>query len=189
MAAAIEYALELDNKQFKRGAAGAENSMSSLGSSIGGLAKVGGLAALAGAIAGVGAATAAAAKGVGLAMSMETATTQFGILLGSADAAQQRIAELRDFASATPFQFPEIANASKTLETLTKGALSTGKGLTMVGDVAAMTGQPFSDTAVTVGRLFDALDSGQAAGQSLSRLQELGAISGDTRAQIEQVGS
>ncbi|MFR7733459.1 MAG: hypothetical protein ACLU7D_08945 [Collinsella sp.] len=52
--------------------------------------------------------------------------------------------ELADFAAHTPFQqLPEIAAASRTLETLTDGALSTGQGLAMVGDVASGTNPPF----------------------------------------------
>ena len=116
---------------------------------------------------------------------METLETAFIPLLGSVQAAQDRIAELAKFAAETPFELPEIAAASKTLETLTRGALSTSEGLRLVGDVASATNAPFNEIATTVGRLYDGLQSGRPVGEVMQRLQELGAVSGDTRAQIE----
>ena len=44
---------------------------------------------------------------------IETLESQFKPLLGSAEAAQERIAELSRFAAKTPFQLPAIANASR----------------------------------------------------------------------------
>ena len=116
---------------------------------------------------------------------METLATAFTPLLGSAQAAQDRIAELAKFAAETPFEMPEIAKASKTLETLTRGALSTSEGLRLVGDVASATNTPFEEISTTIGRLYDGLQSGRPVGEVMQRLQELGAVSGDTRSQIE----
>lgn len=116
---------------------------------------------------------------------METLETAFIPLLGSVEAAQARIEELARFAAETPFEMPEIAKASKTLETLTRGALSTADGLRLVGDVASATNAPFEEISVTVGRLYDGLQSGRPVGEVMQRLQELGAVSGETRSQIE----
>jgi hypothetical protein len=127
----------------------------------------------------------AGAVATGQAAELETLETAFTPLLGSADAAKDRIAELSRFAASTPFELPEIAKASKVLETLTKGALATGDGLRLVGDVASATNQPFEEVATTIGRLYDGLQSGRPVGEAMQRLQELGAVSGDTRAQIE----
>lgn len=111
--------------------------------------------------------------------------TQFKVLLGSADAAKARISELSDFARTTPFELPEVVKASAALETLTQGALATGDGLRLVGDVAAGTGVPMDELAVTMGRLYDSVQSGRSVGEELARLQEIGAVSGETRSQIE----
>jgi len=115
----------------------------------------------------------------------ETITAQFETILGGAKAAQDRMEELTNFAKTTPFQIGQIANASQTLETLTQGALSTGAGLRMVGDIAAAKGEDFQSLSVHVGRLYDGLQTGRAVGEAMNRLNELGIISGKTRGEIE----
>lgn len=133
----------------------------------------------------VGGAAAGFKKAIDEAANMETMQTSFKVMLGSIDAAKERMADLANFANSTPFELPEVAAASRTLQTLTKGALATGQGLTLVGDVASAVNQPFEDIAVTVGRLYDGLQSGRPVGETIARLQELGIISGETRGKIE----
>ncbi|MDR1284109.1 MAG: hypothetical protein LBK99_25330 [Opitutaceae bacterium] len=118
---------------------------------------------------------------------MQTLQTQFQTLLKSVSAAKARIAELYKFAAATPFQIGEIAEASRNLEVLTRGALSTGAGLRMVGDAAAATGGDFASTAFYIGRLYAGLKNGSPIGGVLMRLQELGLVSGTARLQLEQL--
>lgn len=126
-------------------------------------------------------------RAMGEAADAETIQTQFETILGSADAAKDRFAELAEFSKTTPFQLSGIAKASRTLETLTKGALSTGDGLRMVGDASAASGADLSNLSMHVGRLYDGLQSGRAVGESLMRMQELGLISGNTRNKIEDL--
>lgn len=114
-------------------------------------------------------------------------TTAFEVLLGSAEAANKRVEELITFAGQTPFTRDSIFEASRILEVFTKGALSTGDGLKMVGDIAAGTQQEFTDVALWVGRMYDSLSAGRPVGEMTSRLQEMGAISGDARDRIEQL--
>ena len=116
---------------------------------------------------------------------METFAMQFEVLLGSADAAKERMADLSTFAERTPFELPGIVEASRLLQTFTDGALAAGDGLRMVGDIAAGTGKPIEDVAFKVGRMYDAFRSGTNIGESLMYLQEMGAISGETRRKIE----
>jgi hypothetical protein len=184
----ITYDIGLNPSAFSAGLGKLRSALGGIGSGIasafGPLATIAGPAALAGAaVAGVG----LAIKGIGKAAEMETLRTAFEPLLGGADAARGRIDELSKFAASTPFELPAIAKASRTLETLTQGALSTGNGLTLVGDVASATGTPFDELATTVGRMYDGLKSGRGAGESLARMQELGAITGTTRAEIERL--
>lgn len=175
----IDYTIGAKTAGFTSGISGAMSKLRGLAS---GFAKI---AAPVGAIGGIAGLTAGIGKAIGKAAELETLETAFQPLLGSAAAAEDRIAELADFAASTPFELPEIAAASKTLETLTRGALATGDGLTMVGDVAAATGRPFDEISTTIGRLYDGLDSGRPVGEALARLQELGVISGETRGQLE----
>lgn len=109
------------------------------------------------------------------------------VLLGSTEAAVKRIQELQKFSASTPFQMEEIARASKILQTLSGDALSTGEGLKLVGDVAAVTSEPINEIAVHMGRLYSGLQSGRAVGESTARLQELGALSAPARSEIERL--
>jgi len=124
---------------------------------------------------------------VDVASQFEQYNVQLEVLLGSADAAQKRIGELTEFAIPTPFEFPEVVRASNQLEVLTKGALSTGAGLRMVGDVASGTSQAIDELSTWFGRLYDGIQSGRPVGEAMQRLQELGAVSGDVRARIESM--
>lgn len=126
-------------------------------------------------------------KSMGAAAQAQTLQAGFVTLLGSADAARARMSELSKFAASTPFEIPQVVKASKTLETLTQGALSTGAGLRMVGDLASISGQPFEDLSVHVGRLYDGLMNGRPVGEAMMRLQELGLMSSATRSRIEDL--
>lgn len=176
----IDYTIGLKAGGFNRGAASAMGELKKIGTAAAKITATAGLAA------GVGMG-AAIFKGINAAAARETLETAFIPLLGSVKAAQDRMAELASFAASTPFEMPEIATASRTLQTLTKGALSTGDGLTLVGDVAAGANQSFAEVAVTIGRLHDALQNNRPAGEALQRLQEIGAVSGDVRGQIEKL--
>lgn len=118
---------------------------------------------------------------------IEDLETSFQSLLGSQGAALSRMKDLKKFAAETPFEMPEIAQASRVLQTLTKGALSSGGGLTMVGNVAAATGRDFRELALHVGRLYDGLQSGREVGRALMELQQMGVVSGDVRNRIERM--
>jgi hypothetical protein len=170
-------------------AAQAGNAFKGLASMPGKLmGSMGGAMPFAGVIGGLGGLAAAATlavSAVNKAAEMETLETAFAPLIGGSENAKKRIKELANFAAATPFELPEIAKGSRVLETLTKGALSTGEGLRMVGDVAAATQQPFEEIAMWVGRLYDGLQSGRPVGEAMMRLQELGVVSGDVRARLE----
>lgn len=189
MSKGIDYGLDLDTSPFTGGISAARASLGGFQAfSVGAMAAVG--AAVTGAalaLKGLQAVWTEAQAAVGEAANRETMQTAFIPLLGSAKAAKDRMAELADFAAHTPFQLPEVATASRTLETLTDGALSTGQGLTMIGDVASGTNTPFEELAVTIGRLYSGLDSGRPVGEAMQRLQEIGAITPGVRAKLEKL--
>ena len=193
--ATLKASMTLDKTKFEQGLTGAISSAKSAGvkmgsvvaSGIGGGLRMLGTAGLATSLAGVGSAALGMGKALGKAAEMEGMQVQFGTLLKSSDKAKQRLEELAKFAAETPFELPEIVQASKMLEVLAGSALSTGKGLTLVGDVAAGTGVAFNEVAMWVGRLYDGLQSGRPVGEAMARLQEMGAVSGKLRNEIEKL--
>ncbi|QHV64808.1 hypothetical protein DMI80_02250 [Akkermansia muciniphila] len=189
MANGISYQLDLDNAGFQRGLGEARSAVSGFSSLVRPqmMMVAASVAGAALAVKGVSTAFREARAAVGEAANRETMETAFVPLLGSAKAARERMAELADFAAHTPFQLPGIAAASRTLESLTDGALSTGDGLRLVGDAASAQNTPIEEMAVTIGRLYSGLDSGRPVGEAMQRLQELGAISPDVRAKLEKL--
>jgi len=181
----LNSVITLDNSQFNRAAASSRGQVGALG---GGIARtLAPMAAFAGGFLSAAGAMLAFNKAKNEAAEFEDFEASFVTLLGSQEAAMQRMQELSDFGKSTPFELPGVVKASKVLESLTQGALSTGPGLTMVGDVAASAGQPVEELAVHIGRLYDGLQTGRAVGESLARLQELGLISGEARGEIEKL--
>ncbi len=166
-----------------RNAVGAIGQGMSTGGLGGGLAAgagvLGPIGIAGGVIAGIGAAA------LGSAGEIERFETQLSVLFGSVGAAKDRIADLTQFAATTPFELPEVVNASKTLQVFTGDALSSGNALRLIGDVAAGTGSNFGETAMWFGRMYDALKSGRPFGEATMRLQEMGALSGQSREKIE----
>jgi SLT domain-containing protein len=131
--------------------------------------------------------TAATGYGLKAVMEEQDLVSSFEVMLGDRKAAENRMQELIAFAGQTPFTRQEIWRSSRQLELLTGGALATGEGLRMVGDIAAGTVQPFEEVAMWVGRLHDGLQSGRPIGQAAMRLQEMGALSGESRAKLEKL--
>ncbi|GIK37601.1 MAG: hypothetical protein BroJett011_14340 [Chloroflexota bacterium] len=115
----------------------------------------------------------------------ETYETKFKTLLGSAEAAQGRIQELAEFADKTPFELPQVVQASLLLQNFGGDLLATGESLTQIGDMAAATGGDFGNMAVWVGRLYKALQDGSPFGEVAQRFREMGLQTGDAMQKME----
>ena len=126
---------------------------------------------------------------IDLEVQQQNLESSFEVLLGSKKKAQKRIDDLTTFAGSTPFTRDEIYQASRTLQVFTGNALSTGKGLKMVGDVAAGTNSDFSDVALWVGRMYDGMKNHQTIGEATAALQDMGAISGQDRTKLEALAA
>ena len=126
---------------------------------------------------------------------MEKYQTQMGVLLKGTDSfavgvgrAKTRMAELAKFAAETPMTLPEIVQAEKVMlgfgESTTKALAAAKTDLsgwrTMIGDVAAGTGQSFGEIAGYFGRL-----SSGATGEFFQRMTELGVV---TRSSLKEMG-
>lgn len=147
----------------------------------------GALAGIAAAVGGVMGLNAAIQQSVRFNAQLEQQAVAFKTLLGNAEAASRRMGELARFAAQTPFELPEIVQASKVLQSLTNGALASGDGLRLVGDAAAATGRPLEEVAMWVGRLYAGLQSGTPVGEATVRLLEMGLISGTTARRLNEL--
>lgn len=114
----------------------------------------------------------------------EVAQLQFENLLGSADAAREHIEMLYSFANETPFLNPDVLSGGKVLYNIGEAALGAGKGIRMVGDMAAFAEMNFSEMAGVVGRLYTMIASGDAFGEEARRLLELGLLTGEQRNEL-----
>lgn len=114
--------------------------------------------------------------------------TQFGVLLGSVEAAQERMADLAEFGATTPFDLPGVVEADRILQGFGLHAEDvvdmfgfSGEEIRRIaGDTAAGTGASFQEMALLIGRF-----SSGATGEALMRMAELGI---GTRAQLTEMG-
>lgn len=173
MAVSVKATLTLDTAQFSKALKGALTTANLVSSAIvGAFNKItGGFSAL--------------AKGIfDAASEMEQFKFSFEALLGSAEKAQKKMAEVAAFSNSTRFDLKDVAEASRNLEILTRGALSGEKGLRLIGDTAAGLQKPFQDVAYAVGELFDTLSKGGDAASELENLRQMGAITQKGAGQI-----
>jgi hypothetical protein len=145
------------------------------------------IAALAGVTAGLAGFAAAIKQSVSFNAQLEQQSVAFRTLLGNAEAATARMKELSNFAAKTPFELPEVVNASKVLQSMTDGALAAGEGLRIVGDAAAASGRGLDEASMWIGRLYAGLNSGTPVGEATLRLLEMGLISGSTARRLNEL--
>jgi len=137
--------------------------------------------------AGVAGAAAALWKTIQTAFRFEAITTQFKVLFKDLQRAREHMEALADFSARTPFQLEGIADASRLLEVFTGGVLNTEAGLKLVGDAAAAAGRDIQEVAMWVGRAYTAIKAGQPFGEAAQRLQEMGLLTGEARAELERL--
>lgn len=158
-----------------------------------------GFMAMSGAIAGVGAAATAAgaalskmiADGYANAKSIETITTQYEVLLGSAESAAIRLEEVRKLGAETPFELTGLAKANITLEKFSQGALGSIEDLRKLGDAVALTGELTDENLVrgaeALAKAYSNIRVGKTAGESLQTLMEMGIITPKVTQQVEKL--
>jgi hypothetical protein len=130
-----------------------------------------------------------AKEAVDAAAELERYTVIFGNLLGGMDKGAQRMKTLLTFANDNGLRLTTVAEASKTLEVFTRGALSGSKGLKLVGDVARGTNSEFEYTAELIGRTYEGLRSGTSVARELYQFRRSGAINGQQANRIEGLAS
>lgn len=128
---------------------------------------------------------AVAGAAIGMNSTLETSTLQFTTLMGSASQARQHVQDLFEFAKKTPFETQPIIEASRQLQVFGGSALNTKQNLALIGDASAATSAPINELSTWVGRLYSALESGKPFGEAAMRLQELGVMTPQARAELE----
>lgn len=108
----------------------------------------------------IGAAAALTAAGTaattfGLKSAADFEQTRIGIenMLGSADKARALLGDISKFAAQTPFEFPELAQATKQLIAFGFSGEDAFNTMKQLGDVSAAVGAPINDLAYLMGTL------------------------------------
>lgn len=128
-----------------------------------------------GAAAGIGAGfVASLGYGTKIAADNEVAQQSFGVLLGSAQAADGFLKQLGDFAATTPFEFPELRDAASRL-------LAVG---TATGDVIPLM-TALGDATSAMGTGAEGIDRAVTA---LSQMQQKGKVTGEEMLQLAEAG-
>lgn len=124
---------------------------------------------------------------IGMNASLETSTLQFTTLMGNAEQARKHVEGLFRFAAETPFETGPIIEASRLLQTFGGSALNTEGNLRLVGDAAAATSNQINEVAFWVGRAYSLIQAGKPFGEAAMRLQEMGILSAEARARLEEL--
>ena len=127
-----------------------------------------------------------------LASDFEQTQVAFTTMLGDADKAKALFNELRDFSASTPFEFPEIRDAGRSLLAFGVNAEDVTESLRRIGDISAGVGAPVGEIAELYGkakvqgRLF-AEDINQFQGRGIPILQELATVLGVSTAEVKNL--
>ena len=200
---ALTVILGADITALKRAMAGATELVSAsakrmgklTGAGLAGLGK-GGMVAM---TAGIGAAMAGAAAAVGVGMKSVTAAADFeqtkvafATLIGDAAKAEATLTKLRELGAATPFEFPELADAGRKLIAFGESADTVPETLRRIGDVSAGVQAPIGEIAEIYGkarvqgRLF-AEDVNQLTGRGIPIIGELAKQFGVNESQVRKL--
>lgn len=182
---------------FIRGIKGAEDRTKAFTGSVKGMGGIveGAFGSLQGKLAGlVGAGGILGGIGLSLkfAADAEKTATSFRVLIGDATEANKVLADLRKFGAETPFEFPELADASKKLLAFGVSTDSLLPTLRRLGDVSAGLDIPIGELAEIYGkarvqgRLF-AEDVNQLVGRGIPVIQEFAKQFGVTDDEVKKL--
>lgn len=128
---------------------------------------------------------------VNLAAEAEQTHLAFEVMLGDARQAKAMVADIRKFASTTPFNTRELTGAAKQLISYGVAADNVMPTLKMLGDVSAAFGQdlPIHDLVYLYGTLYSQRrayqkDINQFTGRGVPILDELAAVTGKSVAEL-----
>lgn len=136
-------------KQVARQLGEAEGAAGKLDAVLRGMGKI----AVTGMLTTLGSGLAALVKGTKVAAELETVTTQFEVLTGSAKVAKDTIEGLRDFAKTTPLSFDAITEGAKNLMAFGVSAQDVQQKLVMLGNAAMGDNEKMLDLVGAFGKI------------------------------------
>lgn len=149
--------LGLDDSKFKRGLNENESRYRGFGNRINRMSGAIGRVALGAAVGGVaaigGGLIAGAVAGMKFNSSIEQTTIAMGTMLGSTAKAKALIGEVTKMAAATPFEFPELADATKRLVAYGVAAKDAVPLMTRLGDISSALNIPVGEIADLYGKM------------------------------------
>jgi tape measure domain-containing protein len=169
-----------------------ENDAQKTGSKIGGLfGGLGGKLGIAGIVAGIGAIGVEMIQGNA---TIETYQASFEVLTGSAEKTQTLLADIKKFGASTPFEFPELADASRNLIAFGFGVEETIPELKKVGDIASGVNAPIGELAELYGKArvqgtLYAEDINQLVGRGIPVIQEFAKQLGVSESEVKKMAS
>ena len=113
----------------------------------------------------------AAKSFLGLGIQAEQVSAQYGVLLGSASKAQEKIAELQKFASETPLDPEQVLKSGKSLIAMGVDVDKVVEKQRMLGDISLATGKDFNELSDIYGK---ALAGGVVQADELNQITEAG---------------
>lgn len=136
-------------KEVARQLGEAEGAAGKLDAALRGMGKI----ALGGMLAALGSGLTALVKGTKVAANLETVTTQFEVLTGSAKTAKDTIEGLRNFAKTTPLSFDAITEGAKNLMAFGVSAQDVQQKLVMLGNAAMGDNEKMLDLVGAYGKI------------------------------------
>lgn len=136
-------------KEVSRQLGEAEGAAGKLDAVLRGMGKI----AVTGMLTALGSGLAALVKGTKVAAGLETVTTQFEVLTGSAKVAKETIEGLRDFAKTTPLSFDAITEGAKNLMAFGVSAQDVQQKLVMLGNAAMGDNEKMLDLVGAYGKI------------------------------------
>lgn len=136
-------------KEVSRQLGEAEGAAGKLDAVLRGMGKI----AVTGMLTALGSGLAALVKGTKVAAGLETVTTQFEVLTGSAKVAKDTIEGLRDFAKTTPLSFDAITEGAKNLMAFGVSAQDVQQKLVMLGNAAMGDNEKMLDLVGAYGKI------------------------------------
>lgn len=109
------------------------------------------------------------------------------VFTGDTKAADEEVQALFEFSRKTPFTFEQVDAAARQLAAFGGVAFASQENLTLLGNVAAGTQKPLQTITYEFGQMYQEIENGQPFGRAARALVMFGALSAETRTELEKM--